>query len=458
MLLGICDKIVPGMLIGALRFGHLPALFVPSGPMPSGIPNAEKSRVRQAYAEGRADRGDLLAAETASYHAPGTCTFYGTANSNQLLMEVMGLHLPGASFVPPGTPLRAALHREAARCIAGLAQGGAGAHALGRMVDERAIVNAVVALLATGGSTNHTLHLPAIAAAAGIRLTWEDIAELSAAVPLLTRIYPNGTADVNDFQRAGGMAFLIAELRDAGLLHDDVATVVGQGLGVYCEEPGLVGEALAWRSAPRVSGDHTVLRPAADPFATDGGLRMLGGNLGRSVIKVSAVQPAHRVVEAPVRVFSEQEEVRMAFEAGELDRDVIVVLRHQGPRANGMPELHTLTPLLGVLQDRGHRVALVTDGRMSGASGKIPAAIHLTPEALEGGLIARIEDGDLLRLDAERGELSLLVDAAVLAARTPARLPERDMDCGQDLFGVFRQAVGPASEGATVFGYPEQQA
>jgi phosphogluconate dehydratase len=454
MLLGVCDKIVPGLLIGALRFGHLPAIFVPAGPMPSGLPNQEKSRVRQAHAEGRAGRAELLAAESASYHAPGTCTFYGTANTNQLLMEVMGLHLPGSSFVSPGEPLRAALHRAAARRIAAVSATCAHTHALGRMLDARAIANAVVALLATGGSTNHTLHLPAIAAAAGLQLNWDDIAALSSEVPLLTRMYPNGSADVNHFHQAGGMAFLIAELLDAGLLHEDLPTVAGHGLTAYRDAPHLAGESLRWAPAPPVSGDHAVLRPAREPFAPDGGLRVLTGNLGEAVIKVSAVKAEHHCIEAPARIFSDQHAVRSAFDAGELERDVIVVVRHQGPRANGMPELHQLTPLLGVLQDRGYRVALVTDGRMSGASGKVPAAIHLTPEAIAGGPIARLLDGDLLRLDAAQGTLDVQVDAAEFQARAAAPPPSAQHDCGQDMFALFRRNAGPASSGASVFDFP----
>jgi phosphogluconate dehydratase len=456
LLLGICDKIVPGLLIGALRFGHLPALFVPSGPMPSGLPNPEKAKVRQAYAEGKADRDELLAAESASYHSAGTCTFYGTANSNQLLMELMGLHLPGASFVPPGTELRDALHGAAAARIAALAADVGGRHALGRMIDERAMVNALVGLLATGGSTNHTLHLPAIAAAAGITLTWDDMDELSRQVPLLTRIYPNGTADINHFHQAGGMGFLVAQLLDAGLLHEDVLTVFDSGLGAYRAAPALTDSGLDWQPVAAVSGDNTVLRAAAEPFAADGGLRLLQGNLGRSVIKVSAVAPEHRVVEAPARVFTDQDQLRAAFEAGELDRDLVAVVRFQGPCSNGMPELHKLTPYLGVLQDRGFRVALVTDGRMSGASGKVPAAIHLTPEAADGGMIARIRDGDMLRLDAGRGELQLLVNAAELEQRQAVQQPSRLADCGQDLFGVFRQSVGVAAAGASVFQFDEE--
>jgi phosphogluconate dehydratase len=451
LLLGICDKIVPGLLIGALRFGHLPMLLVPSGPMPSGLPNKEKAAVRQAFADGKADRDALLAAEMASYHSPGTCTFYGTANSNQLLMEMMGLHLPGASFVNPGTPLRDALHRAAAGRIAELSAGRDRRFALGRVVNEATVVNAVVGLLATGGSTNHLMHLPAIAAAAGLELTWDDFADLSRVVPLVTRIYPNGSADINHFQQAGGMACLIGTLLDAGLLHGEVLTMQGGTLADYRQAPHLDDGGLTWTDGPGASADLSVLRPAGDPFAADGGLRVLQGNLGLSVIKVSAVAEQHRIVEAPARVFSEQHELKEAFEAGELDRDLVAVVRFQGPRANGMPELHKLTPYLGVLQDRGHQVALVTDGRMSGASGKVPAAIHLSPEAVDGGPIARVRDGDMLRLDAQAGVLDVRVPADELAAREPAVLPERPDDCGRDLFATFRAQVGTAPEGASVF-------
>ena len=447
--LGICDKIVPGLLIGALAFGHLPTIFVPAGPMPSGLPNKEKGRIRQLHAEGKLGDDALLEAEAASYHAPGTCTFYGTANSNQMLMEIMGLHLPGASFANPGTALRDALTDAAARRVVELRR------PIGEIVDERAIVNAVVGLLATGGSTNHTLHLPAIAAAAGIRLTWEDVAELSAVVPLLARVYPNGSADVNDFHAAGGMAFLIGELVDAGLLHGDADAVWGgEGIAGYRRPLLLEGGALVRGAALRTSADPTVLAPVAAPMAAEGGLRVLSGPLGRAVIKVSAVKPEHRLIEAPARVFTDQEAVQEAFRRGELHRDVVVVVRFQGPKANGMPELHKLTPPLGVLQDLGYRVALVTDGRMSGASGKVPAAIHVTPEAAAGGAIGKLRDGDVLRLDAERGTLEVLVDAAEWAARTAATaIPGgSEFGCGRELFGVFRLAVGSADAGASVFG------
>jgi phosphogluconate dehydratase len=453
LLLGVCDKIVPGLVIGALSFGHLPTILVPAGPMTSGLPNAEKSRVRQLHAEGKVGRDELLAAESASYHGPGTCTFYGTANSNQLLMEVMGLHLPGASFVNPGTPLREALTAAAGHRILELTALAGEYTPIGQVVDERAVVNGVVALLATGGSTNHTLHLVAMAAAAGINLRWDDFAELSAVVPSLTRIYPNGTADINHFHAAGGMAYLIGELLDAGLLHPDARTVAGGRLeAAYRSEPALDGAELGWREGPRESLDKSVLRGVSDPFAPDGGLRMLTGNLGRAVMKVSAVQPEHRVVRAPARVFVDQAEFLAAFQANELNHDLVAVVRYQGPQANGMPELHKLTPALGVLQDRGHAVALITDGRMSGASGKIPAAIHLTPEATTGGPIARIRDGDLVELDSDNGTLEVLVDAEELASR-PAPAPAgATTGTGRELFAPFRNAVGPADRGATVFG------
>ena len=451
LMLGVCDKIVPGMLIGALSFGHLPVVFVPAGPMTSGIPNGEKARIRQLYAEGKVDREALLEAEAASYHGRGTCTFYGTANSNQLLMEVMGLHLPGASFVNPDTPLREALTQEAGRRVVELAGGQA---PLGELVDERAIVNACVALLATGGSTNHTLHLVAIARAAGITLTWGDLSELSAVVPLLTRTYPNGSADINHFQAAGGLGFTIGTLLDAGLLHPDVATVAGPGLERYTDEPQLRDDALVWQPAPAEPLDTEVLRPAADPFAADGGLRMLAGNLGRGVVKVSAVADRHRVVRAPARVFDHQDEFLAAFAAGDVDGDLVAVLRYQGPAANGMPELHKLMPALGVLQDRGHRVALVTDGRLSGASGKVPAAIHVTPEAARGGPLAKVRDGDWITLDAAAGSLTVELDDATLVARPEtgaAPGPDEWVGTGRDLFGAFRASVGPADAGASVF-------
>ncbi|KMS88588.1 phosphogluconate dehydratase [Prauserella rugosa] len=454
LLLGVCDKIVPGLLIGALSFGHLPAMLVPAGPMTSGLPNKEKARIRQLYAEGKATREDLLEAEAASYHSPGTCTFYGTANSNQLVVEVMGLHLPGASFVHPGTPLRKALTEEAGRRIVEISRGEEYTP-LGEVVDERSVVNGLVALLATGGSTNHTLHLVAIAAAAGIQLTWDDFSDLSAVVPLLASVYPNGSADINHFHAAGGVQFLVGTLLDAGLLHRDVRTVAGRGLDHYRREPILDGDRLTWREATDRSLDESVLRPVSRPMADNGGLRMVQGNLGRAVIKVSAVAPENRVVEAPARVFGTQAEFDAAFRAGELDRDVVVVLRNQGPHANGMPELHGLTPALGVLMDRGHRVALLTDGRMSGASGKIPAAIHLTPEAAAGGPLARIADGDVVRLDSDAGTLDVHLDAAELDARKPTDgAPDETqwVGTGRELFAALRRSVGPADAGASVFG------
>ncbi|WP_186397764.1 phosphogluconate dehydratase [Stappia sp. P2PMeth1] len=453
--LGICDKIVPGLMIGALSFGHLPAVFVPAGPMPTGMSNDEKAKTRQLYAEGKIGRAELLEAESQSYHSPGTCTFYGTANSNQMLMEIMGLHLPGASFVHPNTPLRDALTREAAKRALALTALGNAYTPVGEMIDERAIVNGVVGLHATGGSTNHTLHLVAIAATAGIRLTWDDISDLSDAVPLIARIYPNGMADVNHFQAAGGMGYLIGELLEAGLLHRDVRTVNGTGLDAYTVEARLTDEGgVAWVPATRDSGDPKVLSTANEPFQKNGGVTVLEGNLGRAVIKVSAVAPERRVVEAPARVFASQEALQAAFKAGELTSDFIAVLPFQGPRACGMPELHKLTPALGVLQDRGIKVALVTDGRMSGASGKVPAAIHVTPEAVDGGPIARIRDGDLLRVDAPAGRLEVLVDAAEFAARTPATadLSVHQHGVGRDLFAAFRAFAGPADQGAHVFG------
>ncbi|WP_024877180.1 phosphogluconate dehydratase [Saccharomonospora piscinae] len=455
LLLGVCDKIVPGLLIGSLAFGHLPAMLVPAGPMPSGLPNKEKARIRQLFAEGKATREDLLDAEAASYHSPGTCTFYGTANSNQLVVEMMGLHLPGATFVHPGTPLRRALTEHAARRIVEISHGEQYTP-LARVIDERTIVNGLVGLLATGGSANHTLHLVAVAAAAGITLTWDDFAELSAAVPLLAHVYPNGSADINHFHAAGGVQVLVGTLLDAGLLHPDVETVAGRGLDRYRQEPVLDDGELTWRDVPTRSLDDTVLRTADNPLAPEGGLRMVSGNLGRGVIKVSAVTPDNRAVRAPARVFATQDEFTAAFRAGELDRDVVVVVRHHGPKAKGMPELHALIPALCVLMDRGYRVALVTDGRMSGASGKVPAAIHVTPESASGGPLALVEDGDIIRLDAEAGELDLLVDATTLAARTPATAPPDDAwyGNGRELFATLRGAVGPADLGASVFATP----
>ena len=452
LLLGICDKIVPGLMMGALRFGHLPTIFVPGGPMPSGLSNKEKADVRQRYAEGKASREELLEAEMQSYHSPGTCTFYGTANTNQLLMEVMGLHLPGASFVNPYTPLRDALTAEAARQVTRLTKAGGAFTPLGRIVDEKSMVNAIVALHATGGSTNHTLHLPAMAQAAGLQLTWQDMADLSEVVPTLAHVYPNGKADINHFQAAGGMAFLIGQLLDAGLLHDDVQTVVGPGLRRYTQEPFLDAGRLVWRDGPRDSLDESILRPVARPFSAEGGLRVMQGNLGRGVMKVSAVAPEHRVVEAPARVFHDQQALADAFKAGELECDFVAVVRFQGPRCNGMPELHKLTPFLGVLQDRGFKVALVTDGRMSGASGKIPAAIHVCPEAYDGGLLAKVRDGDRVRVDGAQGTLQVMVSAEELAARDVPPAPSGNgLGCGRELFGFMRVAFSSAEQGASAF-------
>ena len=459
LMLGICDKIVPGLLMGALQFGHLPTVFVPAGPMTSGLSNDAKAKVRQQYAKGEVSRDALLEAESQAYHSAGTCTFYGTANSNQMLMEIMGLHLPGSSFINPGTPLRAALTNEAVRRAVlntGLVDGSHSGPVitLADVVTERSIVNGMVGLLATGGSTNHTLHLVAMARAAGIHIDWTDFAELSAAVPLLARVYPNGKADVNHFQAAGGMGFLMRELLSVGLLHGDVTTVMGHGLAAYTTEPWLdpaQAGALAWRDVPAQSGDEAVLRPVSRPFSADGGLRLLQGNLGRSVVKVSAVAPEHRVVRAAAVVVADQLELLALYDAGKLQRDFVAVVRYQGPRANGMPELHKLTPPLANLQDQGFKVALVTDGRMSGASGKVPAAIHLSPEALADGPIARIQDGDMVLLDCEAGVLQLEVDADTLASRstTVPDLSHNSHGTGRELFGLFRQHAGMAEAGAS---------
>lgn len=451
LMLGVCDKIVPGMLIGALSFGHLPAVFVPAGPMTSGLPNGEKAKARQLYAEGKVGREALLDAEAASYHGSGTCTFFGTANSNQLLMEVMGLHLPGSSFVNPGTAMRDALTREAAHVVTGLTSLGDNYTPVGEVVDVKSIVNGCVALLATGGSTNHTMHLVAIAKAAGITLTWQDLSDLSAVVPLMARIYPNGKADVNHFHAAGGLGFVIGSLLDAGLMHEDVKTVAGQGLRRYTHEPKLDGDGVMWQDGTRITHDATVLRGATEPFSADGGLKMLTGPIGKSVIKTSAVAPEHRVVSGPARVFDDQADFLAAFDAGLLDTDFVAVLRYQGPRANGMPELHKLTPALGILQDRGRSVALITDGRMSGASGKVPAAIHLTPEAASGGPIAKILDGDVITVDSLGGTLSIDVPLDEFEARpVTGRVLDADewSSTGRDLFSGMRALVGPADEGA----------
>ena len=448
--LGICDKIVPGLLMGALAFGHLPMIMVPGGPMTSGMPNKEKARIRQMFAEGKCGRDTLLESEAQSYHSAGTCTFYGTANSNQMMMEVMGLHLPGAAFVNPNTPLRDALTSAATRRVARITALGDSYLPLARGFDERAVVNGIVGLLATGGSTNHTIHLVAIARVAGIHIDWDDFNDLSDIVPLLARIYPNGPADVNHFHAAGGVGFLIRELLRAGLLHSDLNTVMGPGMESYTREPWLSPDGLAWRASPEVSGDTDVLRPVTDPFGADGGLKLLRGNLGRSVIKTSAVQPQHRVIEAPAAVFDDQEDVLRAFKAGTLSRDCVVVVRYQGPRANGMPELHQLTPTLTSLQSKGFKVALVTDGRMSGASGAVPAAIHVTPECLSGGPLARVRDGDVIRLDSYAGVLDIKVDEATLRQRPVAKpdLAHNNSGVGRELFATFRAVAGDAEAGA----------
>lgn len=452
LLLGICDKIIPGLMIGALRFGHLPMIFVPGGPMPSGISNKEKARVRQAFAEGKATREELLESEMKSYHSPGTCTFYGTANTNQVVMEVMGLHLPGSSFVNPYTPLRDELTREAARQVTRITHQGGNFMPLGEIVDEKAIVNSVVALSATGGSTNHTLHIPAIAQAAGIQLTWDDMAEISAVTPTLAQVYPNGKADVNHFHAAGGVNFMVHTLLEAGLLHEDVNTIMGPGLSRYLQEPFLVDGKLEWRTGRAESLDEDILRPASRPFNEEGGLRVMQGNLGRGVMKVSAVAPKHQVVEAQARVFHDQSELAAAFKAGELERDFVAVVRFQGPKALGMPELHKLTPYLGVLQDRGFKVALVTDGRMSGASGKVPAAIHVCPEAIDGGPLAKVCDGDLIRVDGRTGELKILVPADEWMARQAVEAPQgTGVGCGRELFAFMRGAMSTAESGASAF-------
>ncbi|MGO7133059.1 phosphogluconate dehydratase [Rhizobium leguminosarum] len=453
LFLGVCDKIVPGLVIAALSFGHLPSIFVPAGPMTTGLPNDEKSRVRQLFAEGKVGRAELLEAESKSYHGPGTCTFYGTANSNQMLMEIMGFHMPGSSFINPGTPLREALTREAAKRALAITALGNEFTPAGEMIDERSVVNGVVGLHATGGSTNHTLHLVAMARAAGIHLTWQDIAELSEIVPLLARVYPNGLADVNHFQAAGGMGFLIKELLKHGLVHDDVRTVFGQGLAAYTVDARLGENGAVMREpSPEKSVDPKVLSSIETPFQANGGLKMLRGNLGKAVIKISAVKPERHIIEAPAIIFHSQQALQDAFKDGKLNRDFIAVVRFQGPKANGMPELHKLTPPLGVLQDRGFRVALLTDGRMSGASGKVPAAIHVTPEAVDGGPIARIREGDIIRLDAIKGTLEVLVDAADMAEREPVvvDLSDNEFGMGRELFAPFRRAVGPSDQGASV--------
>ena len=455
LLLGVCDKIVPGLLIGALQFGHLPCVFVPAGPMSTGLSNAEKARVREQHVQGQVGREALLQAEQQAYHGIGTCTFYGTANSNQVLLEAMGLQLPGSSFVHPDLPLREALVRESVGALLAITatRGGTRFTPIGRLVDERCIVNAMVALLATGGSTNHLIHWVAVARAAGIVIDWDDFSGLSDVVPLLARVYPNGTADVNQFQAAGGPGFVLRELLSGGLMHAEVRTITAGGMADAAKVPEASAAGVRWRPLPADSGDATVLRPLAHPFSTTGGLRVLRGNLGRSVIKVSAVPEDRWVIEAPARVFDSQADLLDAFQAGELARDVVVVVRFQGPRANGMPELHKLTPPLGVLQGQGHRVALVTDGRMSGASGKVPAAIHVSPEALSGGPLARVRDGDVIRLDALAGMLQVLVDEPEWQRRDPAQprpeaIAEHAEGLGRELFAGMRRLAGSAEEGA----------
>lgn len=464
VMLGVCDKIVPGLLMGALQFGHLPVVFVPAGPMSTGLSNKEKARVRQLYATGQVGREALLEAECEAYHGAGTCTFYGTANSNQFLMEIMGLHMPGAAFVHPDSGLRDALTAAAAQRALALTARGGDYLPLARIVDERAVINAVVGLLATGGSTNHTIHLVAMARAAGILIDWDDFDRLSRITPLLARVYPNGSADVNHFHAAGGVAYVIRQLLSAGLLHEDVETVAGRGLARYTQEPVMIDGVLQWRDGAAVSGDATVLATAAEPFSAEGGLRLLQGNLGRGMIKVSAVADEHRVIEAPARVFDSQEQLQAAFEAGEFTGDMIAVVRFQGPNANGMPELHRLTPVLGSLQDAGHKVALVTDGRMSGASGKVPAVIHVGPEALAGGPLARVRDGDRIRVDAVAGTLEWLGAAngdGDLATRASAVLPDdafTNFSVGRGLFGLFRRNARIAEEGGSALDLSEADA
>lgn len=451
MMLGVCDKIVPGLLIGALSFGHLPTIFVPAGPMPSGLPNKEKVRIRQLYAEGKVGRDELLKAESDSYHSPGTCTFYGTANSNQMMVEIMGLHLPGGTFINPNTPLRDELTKEAARQVLKFTAMGNDYRPIGHMIDEKAILNAIVGLLATGGSTNHTMHIVAVARAAGIRINWDDFDRLSKIIPLLSKVYPNGSADVNHFQAAGGMGVLIQELLSHGMLHEDIITVGNErGLRQYSQEPKLVDGKLVWQEGPKKSLDLEVVGSIEKPFASSGGVHLIKGNLGRGVSKVSAVEPEHRLVEAPARVFDSQEDALRAFKNGELEKDVIVVLRFQGPKSNGMPELHKLSSPLGVLQDRGFKVALVTDGRMSGASGKVPSAIQMCPESAEGGPLTKIKDGDIIRLDTDNGTMNVLVDDEEFTSRMSCMMAntEHHYGSGRELFDSFRRGVSSAEEGA----------
>jgi phosphogluconate dehydratase len=448
LMLGICDKIVPGLTMGALAFGHLPVIFVPGGPMTSGISNTQKAKVRALYAQGLATREELLDSEMASYHGPGTCTFYGTANSNQMMMEMTGLHLPGSAFVHPNTPLRDALVAAAPKRAVEIRDGSNDYTPMAQVVDEKSLVNALAGLLATGGSTNHTLHLIAMARAAGVQLTWEDFDDLSRVTPLIARVYPNGTEDVNAFHAAGGMAFVVRQLLDAGLAHDEVMTVAGPGLRRFQTEPFLDGGKLVWREGTATSLNPDILRSVDDPFSAEGGLRLMNGPLGRAVMKTSAVKPEHLVIQAPAIVFEDQDELQAAYHRGELNKDFIAVVRFQGPRANGMPELHNLTPPLGVLLDKGFKVALVTDGRMSGASGKVPAAIHVTPEAADGGPLAYVRDGDVIRVDAIKGTLEIKLDPNELMARDPAPPRPSAPGYGRELFGWMRRAAGPADAGA----------
>lgn len=457
--LGVCDKIVPGLLIGALSFGHLPTIFVPAGPMDSGLANQEKARIRQLFAEGKITRAELLDAESKSYHSAGTCTFYGTANSNQMMMELMGLHVPGSAFIKPTDPLRDLLTREATQRVLKMTRGAEDYKPLGYLVDERAIVNAIVGLLATGGSTNHTLHLVAIARAAGVLVNWDDFSELSKAVPLLARIYPNGPADVNHFHDAGGLGFVIRELLDAGLLHEDILTVAENGFRAYTEQPTLKDGALEWEPLPQQSGDNDIIRRYEDPFQSNGGMAVLDGNLGRAVMKTSAVLPEHRTIEAPARVFDCQRSMLEAFEKGELNKDVVCVVRYQGPKANGMPELHKLMPSLRVLQARGYSVALVTDGRLSGASGAVPAAIHVTPECLNGGPLAKVRDGDIICIDPEKGILKVSGEALDLNSRLEEEpdLSANQTGMGRELFEGFRRVASGAEQGAMVLSLTQEE-
>lgn len=448
--LGICDKIVPGLLIGVLSFGYLPAIFIPAGPMESGLKNKEKQRIRQLFAEGKIGREELLQAESESYHSAGTCTFYGTANSNQVLLEALGLQLPGSSFVNPSDPMRQRLTVEACHQLTRVTALGSDYRPVGEIVDERSIVNATVSLLASGGSTNHTMHLVAIARAAGIIVNWDDIAELSAVVPLLAKVYPNGEADVNHFHAAGGTSCMFRQLLDAGFMHGDAKTVWGENFSSFTQESFIEDDKIVWRESPEKPLDLEVLTTTVQPFSKEGGIRLLAGNIGRGVIKVSAVAPEHQVIEAPAIVLDDQDKLEGMFKAGLLNRDCVVVVRYQGPKALGMPELHKLTPFLGILQDKGYKVALVTDGRMSGASGKVPAAIHLVPEAVDGGLLAKLQNGDLIRVDAVSGQIECLEDMIVVNSREAAPNPKGNQrGCGRELFAVNRDNISNAEQGAS---------